>query len=76
LKLVGGLHDGRGVTGLRGQQPQAERQPDQPLLGSVVQVPLELAPLVVAGFDEPDTGSAQLADLGERLRLQPRVLQT
>ena len=55
-------------------QPQAHRQRDQPLLGAVVEVALDPAPLRVAGLDDPRAGGAQLRDLGLELRVQLLVL--
>ena len=57
------------------QHPQAEGQPDQPLLGAVVQVAFEPAALCVAGLDQPETGGSQVLDLRQRLGPQLLVLE-
>ena len=40
------------------EQAQLERQRDQPLLGAVVQVPLEPLALLLAGFDHTGAGAS------------------
>src|SRR5436189_3369138 len=42
------------------RQPQRERERDEPLLGTVVQVPLESTALGVLRLDEPVPGGAEL----------------
>ena len=56
---------------------ELEREPDpeQALLGAVVEVALEAAPLGVAGFDDARAGGAHLGELGAQLGLQARVLE-
>jgi hypothetical protein len=59
----------RRVADLRLREPQADRQRNQPLLGAVVQVPLQPAPLGVARLDDPQPRGRQLlACLGARDR--------
>ena len=60
---------------LRLEQPQLERERDQPLLGAVVQVALEALALAVAGLDDPGPRAAQLLQPGAQLHLQARVLE-
>ena len=71
---------GRGV-GVRGQprprEAQLEHDRDEALLGAVVQVALELAPLVVAGADQArarrdEVGAGLGAGDGERGQLAER----
>ena len=38
---------------LRLREPERERERDEALLGAVVEVPLEAAPCLVAGLDDP-----------------------
>ena len=45
---------------LRLREPQRERQRDEPLLGAVVEVPLEPAPRFVAGLDDPGSRRSDL----------------
>ena len=59
--------------GLR--QAQRERERDEPLLGAVVQVPLEPAALGVGGLDEARARALQLGELHLQLPLQPVSLQ-
>ena len=56
---------------------ELEREPDpeQVLLGAVVEVALEPASLVVAGFDDAGAGGADLGELGAQLGLEARVLE-
>ena len=63
------------VAELGAQQPQREREHDEPLLGAVVQVALEPAALGVAGFDGPGARRAELLELRARLRLQALVVE-
>ena len=60
---------------LRRDEPQPERQRDEPLLGAVVQVALEPAALGVAGLDDPRARALQLVQAGAQLGLQARVLE-
>ena len=56
---------------------ELEREPDpeQALLGAVVEVALEPPPLGVAGLDDARARGAHLGELGAQLGLQARVLQ-
>ena len=56
---------------------QLERHPhgQEPLLGAVVEIPLEAPALLVAGPDDPGARLAQLEQLGAKLGLQPLVLE-
>ena len=54
---------------------QREAEAEQPLLGAVVQIALEPAPLLVAGRDDPRARGTQLHQLRAQLRLQPLVLE-
>ena len=56
---------------------ELERQPDpeQPLLGAVVEVALEPPPLGVPRLDDARARGAHLGQLGAQLRLQARVLE-
>ena len=56
---------------------ELEREPDpeQALLGAVVEVALEPPPLGVSGLDDAGAGGAHLGELGAELRLQARVLE-
>ena len=56
------------------RQPQVHRQRHQPLLGAVVEVALDPAPLRVAGLDDPRPRGAQLLDLGPQLGVELLVL--
>ena len=69
---------GRGVTvRLRGGagEPDVVGQGQQPLLGAVVQVPLQPAAFGIGGLHDAGPGGAKLLELGEQLGLQPFVLQ-
>ena len=63
------------VVQRRARQPQVQRERDEPLLGAVVEVALEPAPLVVAGLDDARARGAQLLEPGAQLGLQPLVLE-
>ena len=54
---------------------QRERERDESLLGAVVQVALEPAPLSVAGGDDPHAGGAQVGELREQLGVQALVIE-
>ncbi len=56
---------------------ELEREPDpeQVLLGAVVEVALEPASLGVAGLDDAGAGGAHLGELGAQLGLEARVLE-
>ena len=60
---------------LAARQAQVHGERHQPLLGAVVEVALDPAPLGVAGVDDAGARGAQLLDLGAQLGLQPLVLQ-
>ena len=57
------------------REAQVVRQREQPLLGAVVEVALEPAPLGVARLDDPRARHAQIVELGQHLGLQPFVLE-
>jgi hypothetical protein len=57
------------------EQPQLQRQGDQPLLRAVVQVPLEPAALGLRRLDHPRPRAVQLLQSGLQLGLQPAVLE-
>jgi hypothetical protein len=63
-----------GGRDLRAGDPEGQRQVDQPLLGAVVQVPLDPATLGIAELDDPGPGGADLLELGPDLRLEALVL--
>ena len=67
----------RGVSSSDPAAGELEREPDpeQPLLGAVVEVALEPPPLGVSGLDDAGARGAHLGELGAELRLQPRVLE-
>ena len=76
VELLGGAVRGsarasRGLPRLelRAREPQGQRERDEPLLRTVVEVALELAPLLVAGLD--DAGARRLQVLA-RLRARDR----
>ena len=55
LELLRSLDDqlaGRGRVRLRGGQLERQQGGDEPLLGAVVEVALELAPSIVGGFHD------------------------
>ena len=60
---------------LGAQQPQREREHDEPLLGAVVEVALEPPARGVAGLDGPGARRAELLELRARLRLQALVVE-
>jgi hypothetical protein len=64
----GGFELGAGKT-------QREREADQPLLGTVVQVALQPPALGVTGGDDPRAGGTQVLQLRRQFRLEPLVLQ-
>ena len=53
------------------RQPQLHAQRDQPLLGAVVQVPLEPPAFLVADLDEPGPARLGVAEREGHLRAQP-----
>ena len=57
------------------QQPQLERERDEPLLGAVVEVALEPPALGVARRDDPLARGLQLGEPRRRLGVQARVLE-
>ena len=69
------LREGGRRAGPRLQQAQAERQADQPLLGSVVQVALDPTSLGVTGLYEPEPRGPQVFDLRQRLGPELLVLE-
>ena len=78
--LLAGRVDQRRQLGVRPGRPMAcpsqhQAQGDQALLRTVVQVPLEPAPLGIAGLDDPRPGRADLVQLSCR-RLEPGLLQS
>ena len=81
LRLVGRLGEQRSGgrvavgLGLGAGEPEVVGEGQQALLGAVVQVAFQPAAFAVAGLDDADAGGAQLVELGERLGLQPFVLQ-
>ena len=78
LKLGGGLRERGGCRTVGAvavpQHGQGERQGRQPLLCSVVQVPLHATALPVTGLHNALPGRPDLLQLGPHLRVQPRVL--
>ena len=74
-RLDQGLKPRVGSGGPVAGHPQRQAQRDQPLLGAVVQVALEPAPLGVAGLDDPRPGGPDLLQLRLHLGLQPGMLQ-
>ena len=60
---------------LAGDQPQHDRERDEPLLSAVVQVALELAARGVAGLDDPCPRGPQVAEPGAQVGLQALVLE-
>ena len=56
------------------EQSSGEHQGHEPLLGSVVEVPLDPAALGVPGLDDPRPRGLHLCELGPDLRLQPLVV--
>ena len=56
------------------EQPELQRDRDEPLLGTVVQVALQPPPLGVAGGDDPLARGLQLGELHMGLRMQVLVL--
>jgi len=60
---------------------QVDREPDQALLGTVVQLALDSAPIGIGGEHEPLPRRSQLLDLGAQAvaqllqRLDPWILQ-
>ena len=65
----------RGVVDARPQQAEADADPEQPLLGSVVEVALEAPPLLVPCADDARTGVAELRELCPQLGVEALVLQ-
>ena len=63
------------AASLRADKAQREREPDEPLLGAVVEVALEPPALGVAGLDDAGARRAQLLELRAHLGLQPLVLE-
>ena len=62
------------VTELAPRDLQLEGQRHEPLLGAVVEVPLDALPLAIAGLDDPRARRANLAELRLDLGGQPIVL--
>ena len=60
---------------LRAGELEREPEREQALLGAVVEVAFEPAPLLVAGADDPLAGGAQLGELGAQLGLEAFVLE-
>jgi hypothetical protein len=56
-------------------QAKREREADELLLRSVVEISLEPSTLHVAALDDPRAGRAKVIQLGPRLGLQPLVLE-
>ena len=57
------------------QESQREREPDEALLGAVVEIALEPAALGVARLDDAGPRRAQILELSPRLGLQALVLE-
>jgi hypothetical protein len=53
---------------------QHQRQRHQPLLSSIVQIPLEVATGGIGGLDDPGARRAQFVQLRVRLRLEALVV--
>jgi hypothetical protein len=81
LGLVGRLGEqrsGLGVAvglGLGAGEPEVVGEGQQALLGAIVQVAFQPPSFAVAGLHDADARGTQLVQLGERLGLQPLVLQ-
>jgi hypothetical protein len=60
---------------LRAEEAQREREPDETLLGAVVEVALEPAALGITGLDDADTRGAEIGQLGARLGLEALVFE-
>jgi len=56
-------------------EADVERERDQPLLGTIVEVAFELAPLGDAGLDDPLARALELGDARAQLGVQPLVLE-
>jgi hypothetical protein len=54
---------------------QDDAEADEPLLGAVVEVALELLARRVPGLDDPGAARAQVAQAGSEVRLQTLVLE-
>ena len=63
------------VGQLAGDDAQDDRERDEPLLGAVVEVALELAAGGVAGLDDAGARGPQVAQAGAQVRLQALVLE-
>ena len=72
LRLV---HLGVVFSGRGPQQAQAQQQADEALLGAVVEVALEPAPLAVSRLDDAHPRVGESAQLGQSLGAQPLVLE-
>ena len=64
-----------GVGQLRLREPQAEGERDEPLLGAVVEVPLQPPPLVIAGLHHPGPRRLELFEPLTERRLQTLALE-
>ena len=79
-ELVAGGRQGRargrriGVE-LRLREPQGQRERDQALLRTVVEVALEAAPLDVTGGDDPGSRRGELLEPGVKLAVQTMDLR-
>ncbi len=60
---------------LRPQEAQREREPDQTLLGAVVEVAFQPAALGVARFDDASTRGAEILELRAHFGLETLVLE-
>ena len=72
LERGGRLHAGREP---RAHEPERQGESDEALLGAVVQVPLEPAPLGIGGVDDAGAGAAELFQPRRDLRVQALVLE-
>ena len=64
------VEGGAAVGELAAGELEREPDPEQVLLGAVVEVALEPAALGVAGFDDAGAGGADLGELGAQLGLE------
>ena len=60
---------------LRLDEPEAERHRDEPLLGTIVEVPLEAPPLGVPRLDDTGTRFAQVVEMRAELGVEALVLE-
>ena len=65
----------RVVVHARPQQAEADPDPEQPLLGTVVEIALEAPPLLVPGTGDARTGVAELRELRPQLGVEALVLE-